>query len=431
MVALPRSNRILRCACLAALCLAGLGSALSADIVSDIIARVPSSPRSFDQVTQDLAALPATGRCRVTTLGHTSEGRPIVMAEVTDFQSTCPQVTLFIVARQHGNEPAGTEATLAVLQQFAAAPTSLEQGILKYLRIFAVPVANPDGAAHDRRHNGNDADLNRDWSSRTQTETRVIYTAILAAHPDAVMDLHELPADSDKASYQENFLETEGACSAFPSQLCRCTNQITAALRSWLRTFGYPLNVYYDYGSESSGLCHRYLADRDHYPTFLCEAKNGPGRTLPVKAGYEAIAELVVANYLMHAGAGPAPAPAEVAVKQPEAAPSPAPPLPVTHAAPAAPAEVQVKLEPESGNREARLRVEVQGGADFSYVELSVAGQVRSLSNLRDNVWPLNLGSLAAGKYQVKVTAYGSGDTELASRELAVRVTSDSVSEAQ
>ena len=411
----------------------GLGSAVSADIVSDIIARVPLAPRSFDQVITDLKALPTSGRCQLTTLGHTSEGRPIVMAEVTDFSSTSPQVTLFIVARQHGNEPAGTEATLAVLQQFCAAPTALEQDILKYLRVFAVCVANPDGAAHDRRHNGNDADLNRDWLNRSQTETRVLQAAIAAARPDALMDLHELPAEASKASYQENFVETEGVCEAFPGPVCHGAKQISAALGTWLRTFGYPLNVYYDYGTESNALCHRYVATRDHCPTFLCEAKNGPGRTLPVKAGYEAVAELVVANYLMHAGTSAAPAPVEVAVKQPEAAATgePAKPVPAPAAEPAKPAEVQVKLEPESGKREARLLVQVQGGADFSYVELDVAGKTRALSNLRDNTWPLNLGSLTAGEYQVKVTAYGPGDMELASRELAVKVTSDSVSEAQ
>ena len=426
MMQWPRSNGLRWLALAAIMCLGGMARSGSADIVSDIVGRVPSSPHSFDQVMQELAALPATGRCKLSVLGKTSEGRPIVMAEVTDFQSTYPQSTLFIIGRQHGNEAAGTESSLALLQQFAAAPTDLEKDILKYLRIVAVPVANPDGMAHGKRDNANGADLNRDWATRSQTETRVIDAAVRAERPDAVMDLHELPTESGKASYQENFLETEGSCDALPPQLSRRAKQISTALASWVRTFGYPLNVYYDYAGESIALCHRYFAFKEQYPTFLCEAKNGPGRTLPKRAGYHIIAALVVANYLMHDGAGQAPAaPAPAAVKQPDAAQPPATPQAEVKRAPA---EVHVSLEPQAGGkREARLHVQVQGGEDFSYVELSVSGQTRALSNLRDNTWPLNAGSLPAGEYQVKVTAYGPGETELASRELAVKMTGDSV----
>jgi hypothetical protein len=71
--------------------------------------------------------------------------------------------------------------------------------------------------------------------------------------------------------------------------------------------------------------------------------------------------------------------------------------------------------------------VQVRGGEGFSYVELSVGGKTRALSNLRDNLWPLNLGSLPPGIYQVRVTAYAEGEAEMASREITVQVTEQSV----
>lgn len=415
----------------ALLLLAGLSSPLYADIVSEIVARVPASPRSFEQIMSDLAALPATGRARLKTIGASVQGRPLVMAEVSDFQSTYPQSTLFIIARQHGTEAAGSESALALLQHFALAPTSLEREILRHLRIVAVPVANPDGMVSRRRANANGVDLNRDWGSLSQPETRLIEAAVRGERPDAILDLHELPAASGKEAYQENFVETTGRSEALCPNLVRRTKQISAALTDWLRTLGYPLNVYYDYPGENLALCHRYFGLKQQYPTFLCEAKNGKGRTLAVRAGFHVVAALVVANYIMHDRAGPRPiAPVETSGAQPEkAGRAAAEPQTVEPSVPAEPAEVQISLEPQAatGQGAARLHVRVQGGEDFAYVELAVDGKIRALSNLRDNTWPLNFGALPAGRYQITVTAYGPGDMQMASRELAVEVTGETL----
>ncbi len=419
----------------AVLLLAGLSSSLYADIVGDIVARVPASPRSFERIMGDLGALPGTGRARLTTMGASVQGRPLVMAEVSDFQSTYPQSTLFIIARQHGTEAAGSESALALLQHFAAAPTSLEAEILKHLRIVAVPVANPDGMVNRRRSNANGVDLNRDWGNLSQPETRLIEAAVRRERPDAILDLHELPASSGREAYQENFVETTGRSEALSPHLYRRTKQMSAALTDWLRTLGYPLNVYYDYPGENLALCHRYFGLRQQYPTFLCEAKNGEGRTLAVRAGFHVIAALVVANYIMHDRAGQTPvAPTENSRSQPEKAGTAEAPGEVAPRPTAVePAEVQASLEPQpaAGQGGARLHVRVQGGEDFAYVELAVDGKIRALSNLRDNTWPLNFGSLPAGQYQIKITAYGPGDIEMASRELAVQVTGERLAAGQ
>ncbi|HEY3397350.1 MAG TPA: M14 family zinc carboxypeptidase [Armatimonadota bacterium] len=393
----------------------------SADIVREILARVPASPRSLTQLNAALAALPATGRCRLHQLALTSQGRPLVMAEVTDFSYPGPKATIFIIGRQHGSEAAGSESTLAILQQFAEAPTPLEQDILKYLRILAVPVANPDGAAINRRANANGVDLNRDWAQLTQVETRAITAAIALEKPQAVVDLHELPASSGKASYQENFLETIGACPAIPTGLSRRTKAISTGISTWLHTLGYPLNVYYDYPGDSLALCHRQLGLHQKFPTFLCEAKNGAGRTLPVRAGFHVVSVLVIANYLMHDGVTESAAPAA-------AAPAATPPPP-SGPAPAAPVQMTVSFQPEAApnHRKAQLHVQVEGGDSFSYVEVAVGGRTRALSNLRENTWPLDLGTLPVGRHPVTVTAYGAGDTEIATRQLAVEVTENSV----
>jgi len=406
------------------LLLVALTSWASADIPEDIISRCPARPRNFEQVVSFLQQLTANPRCTVQVLGYSHQGRPLLVAQVTDPDSTYPQVTLFLIARQHGNEPAGTTATLALLEHFAEAPTPLEQEILKYLRLVVIPVANPDGMVANRRSNGQGVDLNRDWGKLSQPETQLIDWAVRAVRPDAIMDLHELPASSSKPAYATNFIETIGTAEALPPALCRYTREMSKEIAAWTRTFGYPINVFYDYPGDSLALCHRYFGLYQQFPTFLCESKQGGGRSLPQRAGFHLISALVVGNYLMHQGeTGPSPPSPEVKLAT-------APPARVAAIEPEEAAQVQVEFEPVMGTEGARrgqVRASVRGGEGFEYVTVSVGGQIRALGNLRDNVWPLDLTFLVPGEHQITVTAYGSGDRELASAEVTLQVTQESI----
>jgi hypothetical protein len=422
---------------IALLLLAALPARLSADIFADILARVPQKPPSYVQIIEHLQALAQNPRCTVKCLGNSAGGRPLMMVEVTDPTSTCRKATLFIIAVQHGNEPAGAAASLALLDQFAAAPTSLEQNILKYLRLVVVPVANPDGYTANRRYNGNNADLNRDWISLIQPETQAINHAVHVVKPDAIMDLHELPAVSNRATYAENFLETEGMCASLPRGLCRETTSISSAIASWMRTFGYPLNVYFDYPGDSLALAHRHFGLGEHYPTFLCESKQGVGRPLPERAGFHILSALVIANHIMndgHAGGmtgqTPAPAPPGETPSLPGTTGGTPAPQEVAPATPPVPPQVQVALGSGADKHRAKLQVTVTGAPDFEYLTISVGGRMKALGNSPVSSWPLDFGSLPVGEHTVTVTAFGPGDTELASADFAVRVTENSVLDA-
>ena len=391
-----------------------------ADLLSDLVARCPASPRSFAEVLDVLARLDDSPRCQVFQIGESAQGRPLLMAEVTDDQSPYPRATLLIIARQHGNERAGTETALALLEHYVAAPTAAEREILKYLRLVAIPVANPDGAVAERRDNARGVDLNRDWSDLSQPETQAIDAIVRQLQPDAILDLHELPAASGKPAYATNFVETIGAADGIPREVSGCTRAVTAALTAWTRTYDYPLNVYYDEGGNLD-LCHRYFGLRRHFPTFLCEAKTGGGRSLRDRVGFQALCALVVANQVMHrraaqgqgTSASPTPAASPPAAT---AATTPAPP------SPAPPATVQVRFVPGADARGGEVLASVQGGENVSYVELTVAGRTRAISNQRDNSWSLDLAALTPGEHEMTVTAYGPGEAPLASAGLKLVV---------
>ncbi len=385
------------------------------DIWSDIVARCPSSPRSFEQVLTYLETLRGTGRVGLASIGVTHQGRPIPLVVVAQPAAAVSETKkLFIIARQHGNEPSGTTAALALAEHFAVSQGVFEQEILKRLTFIIVPVANPDGAAAGRRANSKGVDLNRDWSARTQPETRAIAAAVEAWQPDAILDLHELPAATRRPAYQENFLETAGRSPLLQAGLCAATSTISRSFASWMHYYGYPCNVFYDYPGKSLALCHRYFGLALGYPAFLCEAKNGPAMTLARKAGVHILAALVIGNYLINSqgttpllAAQQAPSPPTEqapAVKQQEVTVPPAPP-------PQPRVAVQALPPGETSAEAHRVQIEarVLDADNFSYLTVDINGRMRTLTNRSVHRIVIDTSTLGDGTHTVVVAAHSAG----------------------
>jgi len=128
-------------------------------------------------------------------VGRSLEHRPIeclVIGQGSD--------VTFILAAIHGDEPAGVPLVrrLAVhLQQ--------HRQLLAGRKVVLVPVANPDGLAHNRRLNANGVDLNRNFSTANRTnssryglssvcepEARVIEQLIRQYDPARIVSIHQL-----------------------------------------------------------------------------------------------------------------------------------------------------------------------------------------------------------------------------------------------
>jgi hypothetical protein len=126
---------------------------------------------------------------------------------------------LWFVGQQHGNEPAGGEAMLA-LAAFLAEPEARKW--LERVTVVIVPRANPDGAANFRRGAANNADLNRDHLLMFQPETRALHTAIAALPPDVIFDHHEF-------SVVNRWIEKYGAIQAVDAMVLHATNPMVPA----------------------------------------------------------------------------------------------------------------------------------------------------------------------------------------------------------
>lgn len=94
--------------------------------------------------------------------------------------------TACIVGGIHGNEPAGTEAALSLIHDLAQQPT-----LYADTNFAILPLANPWGYAHDLRHNADNLDIARNFTSGGTAETALIKPFLDRQHCDILIDLHE------------------------------------------------------------------------------------------------------------------------------------------------------------------------------------------------------------------------------------------------
>lgn len=96
--------------------------------------------------------------------------------------------TVLIIGQQHGNEPAGGEAALALALELA---TTGRAGVLDKVNVLIVPRANPDGAFHFVRGLHDGGDVNRDHLLQVTPEGRALGRVFSEFQPDVVLDCHE------------------------------------------------------------------------------------------------------------------------------------------------------------------------------------------------------------------------------------------------
>jgi len=141
---------------------------------------------------------------KVLALGSSQSGRPI---EAIAFTRPAPAAALaasgvaatgarrpavVVMAGQHGDEPAGTEALIVVAQELASG----RLGVLDRIDVILVPRANPDGADASTRVAANGTDVNRDHLLLRTPEARSLTRLIAERAPVVVLDLHEYPVDA-------------------------------------------------------------------------------------------------------------------------------------------------------------------------------------------------------------------------------------------
>ena len=96
--------------------------------------------------------------------------------------------TVLMIGQQHGNEPAGGEAALALAAELSGGPSAQ---VLDQVNVLIVLRANPDGAYHFVRGLKNGGDVNRDHLLLGTPEGQTLARVFVQYQPDIVLDCHE------------------------------------------------------------------------------------------------------------------------------------------------------------------------------------------------------------------------------------------------
>lgn len=108
-------------------------------------------------------------------IGHSVQGRPLRMLT---FGNPHAKRVLLVIGRQHPPETTGSQALMGFVDQLAG-DTVLARRFRKNTLVLLVPVLNPDGVVEGNwRGNADGKDLNRDWGTFTEPETRAVRDAL-------------------------------------------------------------------------------------------------------------------------------------------------------------------------------------------------------------------------------------------------------------
>ena len=99
----------------------------------------------------------------------------------------CP---ILIHASMHGSEFVGTDAVLKLIERFGFEEDAETMRILENFSLILNVNGNPDGRIEATRYNGAGVDLNRDFITQAQPETKAVVKQFSSLSPLVFLDLH-------------------------------------------------------------------------------------------------------------------------------------------------------------------------------------------------------------------------------------------------
>jgi hypothetical protein len=165
----------------------------------------------YTRVQRRVRELGNANGIKVASIGSSGLGRPIYAITLIGPSSTPAtrdgETRLLFIAGQHGNEPLPVFASMDFVESLVRKGEAARRRDLGNVVLVVVPVANPDGFAAHRRANDSGVDLNRDWESADQPETKAISQLISRFRPHVLVDEHQWMSDD---SYSPNCIEVAG-----------------------------------------------------------------------------------------------------------------------------------------------------------------------------------------------------------------------------
>jgi hypothetical protein len=143
------------------------------------------SPETFWQVLGPLVDRP--GGPEREEIGRSAQDRPLHLVRYGGGPTT-----VLLWSQMHGDESTATMALADLFHFFATAPDHpLARRIADELTVLAIPMLNPDGAAHFQRRNAQGIDINRDAGQQATPEARALKRVQERFQPMFGFNLHD------------------------------------------------------------------------------------------------------------------------------------------------------------------------------------------------------------------------------------------------
>ncbi|MFA5806706.1 MAG: M14 family zinc carboxypeptidase, partial [Melioribacteraceae bacterium] len=247
-------------------------------------------------------------------IGKSHEGRsiPFVKVSSTGFKKDSNKAIFMVFAQQHGNEPAGKEALLSLLEDFKDKKLDY---LLDKIDFLIVPQVNPDAAEISKRIGSSGYDLNRSHITLFAEETLALHELFYRYLPDVTLDLHEyFPYTQEwkELGIRKNFDVTLGLLTNpnVAKELINISkNKVLPFVKEFVENNGYSFSEYtlgivpqnqpvrfsnlgiYD-GRQSFGILNTL--------SFIVEGRNGEqvNSNLNNRRQYEKTAMLALCNFV-------------------------------------------------------------------------------------------------------------------------------------
>jgi len=138
-----------------------------------------------------LAQIAAETSATVTVAGHSVGGLPIRCVSLGNVNGPA----LLVVTGQHGTEIWSREGVFQFLRDVAYSEDPAVLAALEHHRVVIIPTVNPDGRG-TTYNNANNVNINRDYVSLTQPESRAVMSVVTAVRPLVTYDAHEATTDA-------------------------------------------------------------------------------------------------------------------------------------------------------------------------------------------------------------------------------------------
>ena len=144
---------------------------------------------------RDLYLVTITTPDGLRRLGHYRQIRRLMTHNPERAQDTIERLDdfklpFFVNGGTHGIELPGVDACMELIEHFAYDESAETLEILENFILLINPIQNPDGRVNGTRVNGYGINLNRDFITQSQPETKALAAVLADWNPLVLLDLH-------------------------------------------------------------------------------------------------------------------------------------------------------------------------------------------------------------------------------------------------